>query len=296
MLEVIQLKDVRKTYGELIAVERVSLSIRKGEVFGVLGHNGAGKTTLLEMMEGVHQPDQGEVKVMGMDALTSRAFKEKIGVQLQATSLHHHLKVKELLRLFASFYKEALPIEELVKEFELAPLLNQYFKRLSGGQKQKVSLAIAVIHNPNIVFLDEPSTGLDPGIRHIVWKYIQNFKKQGKTVVITTHYMEEAESLCDRVALIEKGKVLTVDTPKEIINGLNIQSRVIFIRPENLDVGKLTEVSGLTFKHTGDSIEVKTNDVEKVIQRLYRWSEEQNWQIEGLRIEHGSLNDYFKSH
>jgi ABC-2 type transport system ATP-binding protein len=207
-----------KRYGSLTAVDGISFEIRAGQVFGMLGPNGAGKTTTLEMLEGLRNPDGGSATVLGRPMpQEARAVKERIGVQLQSTALPAFTKVAEAIDLFGAMFEQRRPTEELLAQFDLVEKAGANATDLSGGQMQRLSLALALVNDPELVFLDEPTTGLDPAARQSMWKVIEDIRAQGKTVVLTTHYMEEAERLCDFVAVIDHGSIAALDTPAGLI-------------------------------------------------------------------------------
>jgi ABC-2 type transport system ATP-binding protein len=215
---VIEVSEVRKAYGAVQAVDGVSFEVAAGEIFGLLGPNGAGKTTIMEMLEGLHPPDSGTLRVLGLDvARHPAAIKERIGVQLQTAALFPQLKVEELLGLFGSFYRHAAPVEALLRGLDLEEKRSAQSKHLSGGQRQRLSVALALVNDPEVVFLDEPTTGLDPAARRGLWDLILSLKSQGRTILLTTHYLEEAEAICDRVAIMDHGKVLDIGTSTELI-------------------------------------------------------------------------------
>ncbi len=231
---VIEVKDLTKKYnagdGKLVAVDKISFEVQKGEVFGLLGENGAGKTTTLEMIEGLRKPTDGEIKVLGHDVVHEvQDIKEKIGVQLQSSAYYDYLKLREILDLFGSFYQKHLDPDDLFKMVGLESKANQYIKNLSGGQKQRFSIIASLINDPDIVFLDEPTTGLDPIGRRNTWDIIAKIKGKGKTIILTTHYMEEAEILCDRVAIMEKGKIITIGKPHKLIEQTKTPYKIEFV-------------------------------------------------------------------
>ncbi len=216
---VIRVSDVRKAYGDVQAVDGVSFEVRSGEVFGLLGPNGAGKTTTVEMLEGLRAPDSGGLEVLGIDAARDPgALKERIGVTLQTASLYPKLTVVEILDLFRSFYRRSLPTEQLIEFLDLDERKRAQTRELSGGQRQRLSIALALVNDPEVVFLDEPTTGLDPAARRSLWDLIVGLKAQGKTVLLTTHYLEEAEVLCDRLAIMDHGKVIAMGTVDDLVN------------------------------------------------------------------------------
>ena len=219
--EIIQVKDLRKSYGDLKAVDGVSFSVSAGEVFGILGPNGAGKTTTVEILEGMREPDGGTVVVNGIDVQKDpRAVKKVIGIQLQSSAFFDRLSLVEILDVMASLYHREVDALELLREVEVADRADALFKDLSGGQKQRFSVASTLVNDPNLLFLDEPTTGLDPQARRHMWELVQRFKSEGRTVLLTTHYMEEAEELCDRVAIMDHGKIVAMDRPAALVDSL----------------------------------------------------------------------------
>ena len=215
---VIEVKDLFKKYGELSAVDGISFEVNGGEVFSILGPNGAGKTTTVEMMECVRKPTSGSIRIMGHDIIgAEKVIKQRIGVIPQDFSTNDLLTVEESIQYFADLYDRSVPVDDLIKAVSLEEKRDVYFKKLSGGLKQRVGIAISLVNDPDIVFLDEPTTGLDPNARREVWDIIQSLKAKGKTVILTTHYMEEAEVLSDRIAIMNHGRFMAYGTPKEII-------------------------------------------------------------------------------
>lgn len=228
--KVIEVKKLEKCYGKLEAVNKISFNVVEGEVFGLLGENGAGKTTTLEMIEGLRKPTSGKIKVLGYDIKKDLVkIKQKIGVQLQSSAYYEYLRLGEILDLFADFYHKSADPEKLLEMVDLKDKINQYVGNLSGGQKQRFSIVASLINDPEIVFLDEPTTGLDPIARRNLWEIISKIKKQGKTIVLTTHYMEEAEILCDRIAIMDKGKIITTGKTHELIEQTKTPYRLEFI-------------------------------------------------------------------
>lgn len=218
---ILVVKNLKKSYGKREVVKGISFEVQEGEVFGILGPNGAGKTTTLEMIEALRPIDSGEVTVDGIDVDKEPAkVKQIIGIQLQSSSFYDRLTLVEQLKMFASFYGAKINPMELLKEVELTDKAKSSVEKLSGGQKQRFSIASALVNKPRVLFLDEPTTGLDPQARRHLWELIQQIKKKGITVMLTTHYMEEAELLCDRVAIMDNGKIITIDTPKALIKQL----------------------------------------------------------------------------
>jgi ABC-2 type transport system ATP-binding protein len=217
---VIQVSGIRKTYGATVAVDEVSFEVNDGEIFGLIGPNGAGKTTTMECVEGIRKPDRGTISVLGLDPFRQvYKLQDRIGVQLQQAQLQKRIKVWEAVDLWASLYKKkAADAERLLDQLGLADKRNAWFMNLSGGQKQRLFIALALINDPEVVFLDELTTGLDPQARRAIWELVRGIRERGKTVFLTTHLMEEAERLCDRVAIIERGQIIDIDTPQRLVD------------------------------------------------------------------------------
>lgn len=218
---ILEIKDLVKVYDHKNVVDGISFKVKKGEVFGILGPNGAGKTTTLEMIETLRQIDGGSVSLAGIDvAKQPNKVKQIIGVQPQSSSFQDKQKLTEIIELFASVYGAKVNPNDVLNEVDLASKANAYAEQLSGGQRQRLSIAAALVHNPKVFFMDEPTTGLDPQARRNLWELVENIKKKGVTVVMTTHYMDEAEILCDRVAVMDGGKIIALDTPSNLIESL----------------------------------------------------------------------------
>ena len=230
MASAIVVKDnLRKVYGDVVAVDDISFEVHEGEIFGMVGPNGAGKTTTIECIEGLRRPDGGTVQVLGMDPQRDGYdLRQHIGVQLQEAALPHRIKVWEAMDLFASFYRRSVDWHSLLEQLGLSEKHDASFINLSGGQKQRLFIALALVNDPDLVFLDELTTGLDPQARRAMWDLVQGIRERGKTVFLTTHYMEEAERLCDRVAIIDHGRIVALDTPENLIHSLGAENRVIF--------------------------------------------------------------------
>ena len=217
---VIHVSGIRKTYGRTIAVDEVSFEVNDGEIFGLIGPNGAGKTTTMECIEGIRKPDRGSISVLGLDPFRQvYKLQERIGVQLQQAQLQKRIKVWEAVDLWASLYrKKSVDAERLLEQLGLVDKRDAWFMNLSGGQKQRLFIALALINDPEVVFLDELTTGLDPQARRAIWELVRGIRERGKTVFLTTHLMEEAERLCDRVAIIEHGRIIDIDTPQRLVD------------------------------------------------------------------------------
>jgi len=215
---IIRVSGIRKTYGKTVAVDDVSFDVEEGEIFGLIGPNGAGKTTTMECVEGLRRPDRGSIAVMSLDPIRdARALQQKVGVQLQQAQLQKRIKVREAVDLWASLYPGAVDGDALLERLGLADKRQAWFMTLSGGQKQRLFIALALIHDPDVVLLDELTTGLDPQARRAIWDLVREIRTRGKTVLLTTHLMEEAERLCDRVAIVERGRVIDIGTPAGLV-------------------------------------------------------------------------------
>jgi ABC-2 type transport system ATP-binding protein len=297
MSAIVECEHLTKSYGDLVAVNDVSFSVEEGEIFGLVGPNGAGKTTLIEMIEGLRTPDSGTIKALGLNPTRQGdELKEKIGVLLQATSIQPDIKVKEALVLFASFYQHPLgDTEELLHTLSLEDKANSRFKKLSGGLKQRVAIALALVNDPEILFLDELTTGLDPQARRNMWDLVENTRTQGKTIFLTTHYMEEAEKLCDRVGIIDYGKIIALDTPRKLIDNLDADSKVSFnVDDKDMDAAKFKALGAVSrVERSEDGFILYTRDENATLQELVRMADTQKFRIINLRTESPNLDDVF---
>jgi len=294
---IVECEHLTKSYGDLIAVNDVSFSVEQEEIFGLVGPNGAGKTTLIEMIEGLRTPDGGLIKALGLDPTKQGdELKEKIGVLLQATSIQPDIKVKEALKLFASFYQRALNnTEELLRILSLEDKADSRFKKLSGGLKQRVAIALALVNDPEVLFLDELTTGLDPQARRNMWDLVETIRTEGKTIFLTTHYMEEAEKLCDRVGIIDYGKIIALDTPRNLVANLGAESKVIFnVDDKDIDTSKFETMKAVSRVEKGeDGFILYTEDENIVLQELVRLADTQKFKLNSLRTERPNLDDVF---
>ena len=242
---VIDVRALRKSYGTTIAVADVSLQVREGEIFGLIGPNGAGKTTTMECLEGIRKPDAGKISVLGLDPRRDAIeLQHRIGTQLQQAQLQKRIKVWEAVDLWSSLYRRRVDAETLLDRLGLSEKRNAWFMTLSGGQKQRLFIALALINDPELVFLDELTTGLDPQARRAIWTLVRGIKERGKTVFLTTHLMEEAERLCDRVGIIEHGRVIAVDTPDALVREHCPERAVIFTTEQVAEASRLEQVTG----------------------------------------------------
>ncbi|GAA2214487.1 ABC transporter ATP-binding protein [Nonomuraea monospora] len=293
MPPVIEVRDLRKRYDDKIAVDDVSLTVQEGEIFGILGPNGAGKTTTVECVGGLRTPDRGEIRVLGLDPLRDRAgLTRRLGVQLQAGHLPDRLQVGEALRLYSSFYPGPADWRALLDALGLADKARTRYAKLSGGQKQRLSIALALVGNPEVAILDELTTGLDPQARRDTWDLIEGVRSRGVTIVLVTHFMEEAERLCDRLALIDAGRVVMVDTPAGLTARARIEQRIHFRPSRPFDdalLASLPDVSGVTRR--GELVVVTGND--NVLNAVTAVLARHRIVAGRLRVEQASLEDAF---
>jgi ABC-2 type transport system ATP-binding protein len=292
---VIEVRDAHKSFGSVVAVDGVSFEVGRGEIFGLLGPNGAGKTTTVEMLEGLTRPDGGELRVLGLDVAKDAAkIKQRIGVQLQTAALYQYLTVAELLKLFASFYTKSRPTDPLIEALGLGEKRNAQTRTLSGGQQQRLSVALALVNDPELVFLDEPTTGMDPAARRSLWDLIQQLQADGRSVLMTTHYMEEAETLCDRLAIMDHGKLLEIGTVDEIV-GRRFQERAVkFDRLGQLTDDRLRSLAGvIKVAHEENEVLLYTRDVPATIGALLEATEALGLEPQNLLVRRPSLEDVF---
>jgi ABC-2 type transport system ATP-binding protein len=263
MTALLEIKNLVKKYKDIVAVDDISFVINQGICFGLLGPNGAGKTTTIEVIENVIRPTSGEIFYKGHPR--SDSFKDEVGIQFQSTALLSLLTVRETLETFHNLYHKKAAIDDLVQLCHLAEFQHQYNDKISGGQRQRFLLALALINQPDLLFLDEPSTGLDPQARHNLWNLVQQIKKEGKTIILTTHYMEEAQYLCDEIAIMDSGKIITRGSPADLIRNHSPEMTVIL--PKKQFVIKAHQLS-LPISEVNDTIEIKTNDVNLCLNTL----------------------------
>lgn len=294
----LRLRNLRKTYKDVVAVDGIDLDVRAGECFGLLGPNGAGKTTTIEICEGLTAADSGEVAVLGMSWQTNaNELRQRLGIQLQETQLSEKLTVQETIRLFRSFYKQGPDTAEVIAQVQLGEKKDARIGGLSGGQKQRLALACALVGDPDFLFLDEPTTGLDPQARRQLWELIEAFKLAGRTILLTTHYMDEAEQLCDRVAIVDHGKVIALGTPRELIASIGIEHVVEFSAGDagkHVDVSLLRNVPGIRSVHTENgSILMHVTELHQAVPALLRELSRQSLPLTELRTHSASLEDVF---
>lgn len=293
MEKVIEVENLKKRYGDFKAVDGISFDVYKNEIFGLLGENGAGKTTTLEMIEGLRKPTSGKITVLGHNPNGEiDLIKEKIGVQLQSSAYFNFLNLREILDLFGSFYNKQLDPDELLNMVDLETKKKSLVNKLSGGQKQRFSIVASLVNDPEIVFLDEPTTGLDPLARRNLWNLITKIKEQGKTIILTTHYMEEAEILCDRVAIMEKGKIMVMDETHKLINKAKNPYKISFIGGlDNKEKSYLSELGNLEMiAKKKDNFELCLNSQEKVKKALALIHQKE---MDSITVGKASLEDVF---
>ena len=294
---VINVEHLIKSYGDIKAVNDISFQVHKGETFGMLGPNGAGKTTTVEIIEGLRRADSGHISVLDMDvAEVPTKVKQRIGIQLQAPSLLPLVTVQEILVLFGSFYEHSLPVDDVLKLLALEESHKVLVKNLSGGQQQRLSVAMALINVPDIAFLDEPTTGLDPQARHSLWTVIENMRDEGKTVFLTTHYMDEAERLCDRVAVIDHGNIIAMGSPRELINEHFNESAIQFeLDPAPPEVVLKSFPGAKEVMVNNNEVIMYSENIPVTMSAILKYAEKANItdQLKDLYVREATLEDVF---
>lgn len=285
-MNIVAVKNLYKSYGKARAVDGISFDVEEGEIFGLLGPNGAGKTTTLEILEGLKLADSGEIKILR---------KKEIGVVLQESGFFQELSLSELFSLFQAFYQKARPVEELIKQFQLEKIITSAYHELSSGQRRRFELALALLHKPKLLILDEPTVGLDPQARQNFWEIILELRKAGGlTILLTTHYMEEAEIVCDRVAIIDHGKIIACERPVKLINSLGIISQITFMSSRPIQVSELEKISGiLSARRDRYVYELETEAPEKSLRQLLELEKQFSGKIFNLRVQQATLDDVF---
>jgi ABC-2 type transport system ATP-binding protein len=290
----VHVQAIRKTYGRTVAVDEVSFDVQPGEIFGLIGPNGAGKTTTMECVEGLRAPDRGAISVLGLDPSRDvYALQERIGVQLQEAQLQKRIKVQEAVALWASLYRKPLDGDRLIDQLGLGDKRNAWFMTLSGGQKQRLFIALALINDPELVFLDELTTGLDPQARRAIWDLVRGIRQRGKTIFLTTHLMEEAERLCDRVAIIDHGRIVDIGTPADLIHR-HCPERSVIVRIEDPAAADrfraIPQVQSVTAQ--GLQLTIRGNGEELITQVIHRLAEH-SMRVIDFRTEVPTLEDVF---
>jgi ABC-2 type transport system ATP-binding protein len=294
-LPAIAVKDLKKSYGDVKAVDDISFEVEEKEIFGILGPNGAGKTTTLEMIETLRQQDSGDILVQGLEARKdARAIKEMIGVQLQTTVFFDNLTVWETIDLFSSFYKNHVATDELLELVSLSDKAGAMLNELSGGLHKRVSIALALVNDPRIVFLDEPTTGLDPQARRHIWDIVEQLRDREKTVVITTHYIEEAEYLCDRVAVMDHGRIIAHGTPNELIDRYSSESNISFRLTPTLDESIVSAITGVKSVRGNDGgYTVTTDTPQETLIGIFTAAYNNNAAADEVSMRRATLEDVF---
>ncbi len=286
----IRVRDLQKSYGPIEAVRGVDFDVEEGEVFGFLGPNGAGKTTIVEILEGYRQRSAGEVTVLGHDpAKGERALRERIGIVLQETGVERFLKVAEVLELYAGYYPHPRPVDELLALTGLESKRNEVVKKLSGGQRRRLDLALGLAGDPELVFLDEPTTGFDPTARREAWEVIRNLRALGKTIFLTTHYMDEAQALADRVAVIAAGRIVAEGAPDHLA-GRDTTTEIRFVAPPG---AALPDLGTATVTVDGRGVLVRAGDPTPALHTLTGWAMEHGFTLDGLTVARPSLEDVY---
>lgn len=292
---VIQVEGLYKNYGAVEALRGVSFEVHEGELFGLLGPNGAGKTTTIEILEGLRTQDRGTVRVCGLDPQKSPVeMKHVVGAALQSTSLPDKMRVEETLEMFAHFYRNHRDTKELIKRFQLEEKRNAFYNQLSGGQKQRLALALALVNNPRMIFLDEPTAGLDPQVRREIYDTLEELKKEKKTILLTTHYIEEAERLCDRVAIVDYGRVMALGTPRELKQRSAGTTRIEVRLSQSPVDGSLSKLDGVTdCRKLEETYLLHSSKPTQTIVALVKHLEAEGVELQGLEMFSPSLEDVF---
>ena len=294
-LAAVQVSDLYKRYGDVHAVDGVTFDVGRGEIFGLLGPNGAGKTTIVECVLGLRQPDEGMISVLGMEhGAQSRQIKARVGAQLQTTGLYPRLTVREQIDLFAHLFPRSRPVETVIDMVGLQEKARTQTKDLSGGQGQRLAVALALVNDPDLVFLDEPTTGLDPQARRGLWGIVREFKQAGKTVLFTTHYMEEAEQLCDRVAVMDRGQIIALDTPEALINRHFQETAIEFLsvgEPPREQLSALPGVTQALFENGRTTL--YSTDVPRTMAGLFELAASDALAFKDMVVRQATLEDVF---
>jgi ABC-2 type transport system ATP-binding protein len=295
--DLIRVTDLRKHYGDVRAVDGVSFAVPNAAVFTLLGPNGAGKTTTLEILEGIREADAGEIVIFGARLRrVDRATKQRMGVLLQEGNFEPHLKAREVITLFASFFRNARPVDEMLERVALTEKANTYVKHLSGGQKQRLAIGAALVNSPELVFLDEPTTGLDPQARRNVWSVVADLKSTGVAIVLTTHYMEEAEALSDLVCIMDNGKLIAEGSPRELAARLGQETIIEFAADGVQDEDLIPLHACCAAVRSGaDLVSVETEDLVATMGSLLEWSKERDLPLANMTVRQPNLEDVFLS-
>jgi len=291
---VITVQHLTKRYGSFVAVDDISFAVQQGEIFGIVGPNGAGKTSAVETIMGLRWPFEGTVRVLEMDPHQQRKeLAERIGIQLQEAELPHRLKVWELMELFSGFYRKSIPYPPLLETWGIWEKRNSRFEELSGGQKQRVFIALSLLNDPEVVFLDELTTGLDPQARKQTWAMVEQIRAQGKTVVLVTHFMEEAQTLCDRVAIIDGGKIIALDTPQGLLNSIDGQSGLMIENSPEMDMALLQALPTVERVELSNGVVSIYGNADNLVSSVVLALEQHRIPMRNLRTVQPSLDDVF---
>ena len=295
MENAIEVHGLQKRYGQTVAADELTFNVAAGEIFGLLGPNGAGKTTTVECLLGLRTADAGEICLLGMmHADQSRAIRARLGVQLQTTGLLPQLTTREQVQFFADFFPRALPVDEVIAHVGLTESAKTSTRALSGGQKQRLAVALALINDPDLLFLDEPTTGLDPQARHALWDLVRGLQRAGKTVLLTTHYMEEAEQLCDRVAIVDHGQIIELGTPIELIRKYFHETAIEFSAPPGLPREPLTALPAVSqARFENGQVTLYSTDVPHTMAALFELASASGLPFHDISVRQATLEDVF---
>jgi ABC-2 type transport system ATP-binding protein len=291
----LRVRSLRKAYKDVVAVNGLDMEVYAGECFGLLGPNGAGKTTTIEICEGLNTPDAGDVEVLGMGwKQDAKRLRQRLGIQLQETQLSEKLTVLETLRVFRSFFEKGPTPAEAIALVQLEEKQHSRVIGLSGGQKQRLALACSLIGDPDLLFLDEPTTGLDPQARRQLWDLVENFKAAGRTILLTTHYMDEAEQLCDRVAIMDQGKIIALGSPRELVASIGAEHLVEFSVSNDVDTGALTGIDGVRdVQSVNGGVQLQVTELHRAVPALLQELTRQGIPLTELRTHSATLEDVF---
>jgi len=293
-------RGLRKRYGKVVAVDGLDLEVRTGECFGLLGPNGAGKTTTVEILEGLLKPDAGEVEILGLRwGADDQALRQRLGIQLQDTQFSDKLTVEEVVRLFRSFYRRGPSVNDVLAMVELDSKRASWVSKLSGGQKQRLAVACALVNEPDLLFLDEPTTGLDPQSRRQLWSLLEQFRHRGGTIVLTTHYMDEAQTLCDRVGIVDHGRLIALGTPRDLIATLGAEHVIEFELDDAapFDIGRLKQLAGVQdVRRLDASTSLQVSELHTAVPALLAELEREHRSLSRFATHHATLEDVFVAH
>ena len=292
----IDVQSLRRSYGEVIAVDGISFQVQRGEVFALLGPNGAGKTTTVEILEGYLPADSGSVSVLGFDPLRGGAsYRERIGIVLQASGVYPFMSAREAMTLHAGYYPAPRQIADVLELVGLSEHADVLVRKLSGGQLRRLDVALALVGSPELIFLDEPTTGFDPAARRSFWRVIADLAREGTTVLLTTHYMEEATELADRVAVLSRGRIVATGAPGPLATSVMQTTRIAFRPPPGVADQDVAEVAGVTVERTDDVVELNVRQPTDTLFALTSWARDRGFELDGLQVAPPTLEDAFLS-